>query len=219
MKKALRLIVIFYCLSALLTSCKKELLDTEEDKLESTKNSYQPLTKGSYWKYKSNYPANSTGEQTLTGTTKTFDNKVYHNVKIKHSSFGASEGYFYNQDHTYALRQEVSNFGYINFTYLFDNTTVGATWTAKITDNGTVNGVKGQLKGKTQEIGISKTVNNKVFKNVIHTIIELQYDIAGTYQTFATYDFYIARGVGIIEADADLLGTKTTSTLYDYKIN
>ncbi|WP_315816095.1 hypothetical protein [Paraflavitalea speifideaquila] len=68
------------------------------------------------------------------------------------------------------------------------------------------------------------TVEGKSYKDVTHTQIELQYDIPGLgVLTFATYDYYIAKNIGIIKIDTegDLTwggGIKTESNLIDYSI-
>ncbi|HWB64178.1 MAG TPA: hypothetical protein VG603_11745, partial [Chitinophagales bacterium] len=66
---------------------------------------------------------------------------------------------------------------------------------------------------------ISKTINGKNYPNVIHTQAELQYDLGSGYITAGVYDFYLAKGVGLIELSLDMNGSNyETETLTSYTI-
>jgi len=59
--------------------------------------------------------------------------------------------------------------------------------------------------------------------NVIHSTILLQYYHGSGYQTNATYEYHVAKNVGVIEIDSSVSGfgasvTGSTTTLA-YKIN
>ena len=60
----------------------------------------------------------------------------------------------------------------------------------------------------------------KTFNNVIHTQINIEYDFldGSGFQSYGTYDYYIAKGVGLIETDSEVIGVITTSKIFDYAI-
>src|SRR5437763_1497490 len=69
------------------------------------------------------------------------------------------------------------------------------------------------------EKGISRSINGRTFNDVIHTKVEVQYDYGTGFQTFVTYDFYLAKGVGLIESDSNTLDSFfETETLFEYTI-
>lgn len=215
---------------ALFSSCKK---DAEVSELTGTDNpdnipenaTYQPITKDSYWKNEADFGTSiETETVTMTGKTKTINNKIYNEAQ---SVFGktatTSSAYYYNANHVYKIRSTSLVYGItVEFEYLNDTAKVGYSWTRNVTDDGTVNDVPARLIGKIKEVGLSKIVNGKTFKNVIHTEMQLQYNMTGAFETSATYDTFIAKGVGIIQmnADLDLYGLKMTSTtkLKEYSI-
>ena len=70
-----------------------------------------------------------------------------------------------------------------------------------------------------KEKNTTKVVNGKTFTNVIHTQVDLQYDLGGGFQSVAVYDIYLAKGVGMIESDTSIQGSPyDVSTLTSYSI-
>ena len=220
MKKNSQFIITLFISFILFGSCKKSSPDNDPDPVSSTtSNTYQPLTNGSYWKYLSTGLAMGTTEMTVTATTKTFNGKKFQLITVKSNLNTAPVGYYYADNHVYTLRQETGGYGYLQFTYLKDNLAVNATWKENVTDNGTLNGVPAQMTGKIIAKAINKTVAGKTYKDVIHTNVQLQYALySSTYETFGNYDYYIAKGIGIIEIDSDLLGSKSVMALQSYTI-
>lgn len=237
MKKPYLILSLLICLG-ILSACKKDAPDfvkPGEFPLGTTigggnsgggaaaSNSYQPVTVGSYWKFV-NTIGNTTDNSTVTvsGKTQIFNNKTYYEAIQESQSFGTQTGYWYNSNNTYAQRSNtyVNNVT-VDLTYLKDNLAVGETWTATISDDGKINGVPARVIGKILEKGISHNVNNKTYNEVIHTSVDLQYDLfsEGKFNTVLTYEFYAAKGVGLIETKA-LSGEVVVSTikLIDYKI-
>jgi len=87
-----------------------------------------------------------------------------------------------------------------------------------MTDNGQVNGVAARVSGKIIEKSISRTVLGKTYANVIHTQVDVQYDIDG-FDSYSTYDMYIAKWIGIIETNNSVLGQKFNETkLVEYNV-
>jgi len=189
----------------------------------SSADSYQPITKGSTWTYAvaltgQNY--STTG--TMTGERTIINGKTYYNIAATATLQGAASGtsYFYSSQHVYSNRGTsiVANVT-VEMPYLIDTVAVGRTWTAQVNDSGIINGTQGRFVGTMIERNIAKTVAGKPYTNVMHTQIDLQYNVQGTFQSFGTYDYYIAKGVGVIELDASAFGmTVSNEVLTSYSI-
>ncbi|NCD70329.1 hypothetical protein [Mucilaginibacter agri] len=216
LKNAFATMAAVCLITTLFTSCKKSGADSPDT---ATSDTYQPLTLNSTWKYATDYPAVDTTVMTMSSSTQTYGGKSYHVVQSKAKVIGNANTYFYNGNHVYNWRNSSAGAGDIDFTYLNDTAKVNYTWKAKVTDDGTISGIPAQMLGKIIATGISKTVAGKAYTNVIHTTVQLQYALTGsTYSTFATYDFYVAKGIGIIEMDASTYGVKSTFKLLSYTI-
>ncbi|NCD70330.1 hypothetical protein [Mucilaginibacter agri] len=218
LKSTFKTLTILCLLATLITACKKDT-SAPDDETTSTSNSYQPLTLNSNWKYAVDFPTKDTTVMTITSGTKTFNGKVYQSIQSKGKS-GTSTGYYFNKDHFFNMRNSAAGTGdVIDFTYLNDTAKVNYTWTAKITDDGTLDGIPARMTGKIVEKGISKTISGKTYSKVIHTTVNLQYALSGSsYDTYATYDFYVAQGIGIIEIDSSTYGITSTVKLIGYDI-
>ena len=196
-------------------SCKK-------DKNEAPSlNDYLPLTNGSAWKYSYASDGGSTDTLTITmtGGTTRINGKTYYNVTSTYKQ-GFSLGYFYAGNHFYATRTVAlgSNVA-MEFQLLNDTASVGYHWISSPTDDGTVSNIPAQTINTIMEKGISRVENGRTFSGVIHTRVELQYNYGSGYQTYITYDFYLAKGVGLIESDANTLDSFfETENLFDYTI-
>lgn len=211
------LILLLFVVSS---SCKKESSTKDEDTIVKTQDTYQPLSAGSYWKYTNTFGnSTETATNTITGKSKKINNKTYYEISQASKSTGTQLGYLYNDDHSYMIRASTYMNGVvIELQYLTDNLAVGKTWTVPITDNGQVNGIPARVIGKILEKNISHTVNGKAFINVIHSSLDLQYDLGG-YSTVITYEFYVAKGVGIIHTKSSSGGVVVaTSKLTEYSI-
>lgn len=219
LKKTWATLVVICLISVLFTSCGKNSSDDPDpNDSQTASTSYQPLTVNSTWTYLTDYPTADNVVLTATASTQTYNNKAYTVVQAKGAKLGSQNQYFYNANHLYNYRVPVDGMGTIDFTYLNDNAAVNATWKANVTDDGTLNGIPAQMTGTITEKGITKTVSGKQYTDVIHTTILLQYNIASTYTTFATYDFYVAKGIGIIEMDSSTFGLTSTLKLQSYQI-
>jgi len=192
--------------------------------IDTTKG-YMPTTAGSYAKYKSvTGSLVNTSINTMTGNTTTINGKLYSVCNVNSVTYGNSVGYFSNINHVYTERATTVMAGItVELEYLVDNVAVGATWTAPVTDVGTINGVPARLVGTIAEKNITKTVEGTTFKSVIHTTLQLQYDYGMGFETDAVYDYYIAKGVGLIEADAvvsynGIVITTSKATLISFSI-
>lgn len=183
-------------------------------------STYQPVTKGTYWKYV--YVLNGvtdTVTTTMTGDSTVINGRTYYGGASVYQSgkFPASTGYLSNQGHIY-VQYATAEGNDIYLYFLNDTTAVGHGWTSPINPTGSVNGVPGQFVGTIIATGLTKTINGKTFKNVIHDQVSLQYDYGTGFSTFITYDNYIAQGIGLIEVDSSGLGVAGMETIFDYSI-
>ena len=196
----------------------------------NTADSYQPTTKGTYWKYTAKItdpftkpPVDTTElrSTTMDGTTITINNKLYYKATSTVNSM-TGYTYFYYGNNTYSYRSNTINPGsVIEYVYLKDNVDIGITWTAPITDDGKLGGTPAQITGQIMEKNITRTISGKTFTNVTHTQLLLQYDTGAGFTTYQTMDYYIAKGVGIIQistANKESSTTKSDAPITDYSI-
>lgn len=220
-----RSVLSLVAIIVLLSSCQKDKSDDNPGG-GSTQDTYQPLTKGSYWKYKQT--GTFAGENTIivTGNKKTMDGIEY--VLLEGNNGGGTTGsaYYGVKGNNYYLRAAgVSpNSGAafdLTQLYLNDKEAAGFTWDF---EGGQGNGFAAKIPGKIVERDLSMTVQGKTYKNVIHTQVNLKYDIFGVdVMSFMFYDYYVAKGVGIIkivsEGDPDMApGVDAVSELVEYSI-
>ena len=186
----------------------------------TTPDTYQPVTKGSFWKYKDSALTGLTTILTATGTQKTISSKAYHVFSVETTGQPAAEQYFYVAKPLYGMRIDLNNgaVATIEFIHLNDTASIGHTWTDNMLP---VNGLAARFIGTVMEKNISKTVAGKNFTNVIHTQLNLEYELPFFgWTNYAVYDYYIAKGVGIIriETVSGIAGLRTVSDLIDYSI-
>lgn len=222
-------IFLLVAVIAVLASCQKEMsYDSSTGGGPSggggggsTPDTYQPVTAGSFWKYKDSAFTGQVTLMTATGTKKTFGGKTYDVIKSETAGQPAVEGYFYVAKPLYGIRQDVNNgiATTIEFIHLNDTASVGYSWTDNMPP---VNGLSARFNGTIMERNISKTVTGKNFTNVIHTQLELEYEIPVLgWTSFAVYDYYIAKGVGIIRIETTQTfggSLRTVADLIDYSI-
>lgn len=216
MKKTLSLLVIALVISV--TGCKLDAPVFPEGTPKS--DSYQPVSKGSYWKYNADVAGIPiTQTTTMTGATQTINGKLYYTANTT-TGTQSENTYYYHGEGKYTFRSTTLINGItLEFTYLTDNMTVGQKWTVPVTDDGTVNSFPAQLVGEVMESGISKVVSGKTFTDVVHTKLLLQYNITGAMETWQTYDFYTAKGVGLIQLDSSTpFGFSSSTTISSYLI-
>lgn len=211
------------------TSCKKEksIEPNVPGGSGSDGGNYQPSSKNSYWKYKVTGSVNYETTNTSTGQARTINGIT--GIGFNSTSTaqpGTSEGVFAIKDHVYSLVQKGTspNSGAsfdLSFPYLNDTASVGYSWRH---NGGQANGLQAIFDCKVIEKGISVTVEGKTYKDVIHTEVELLYNMPGFGEiSFMIYDFYVARNVGIVQilSEGDPMwgqGLKTSSSLIEYQI-
>lgn len=156
---------------------------------------YSPLTVGSSWTYRyiEANAAPGTFKITVTNRDTIANGKTY---KVLANSDG-STNYLAKNNNDYYRFASFPSIGINNFEelYLKDNKAINDTWSGTATfifsgQNITAN-LNYVLKGK----GESRTVNGKVFNNVMH----VRLDIALFGSGIGGGDFYYQDGVGLIE--------------------
>jgi hypothetical protein len=232
-------ILIFLVASSFLVSCQKEIdpstlsgsgaaapgngPGTGGSGTETGSNgAYFPISSGTWWKYKDT-ASNGLSTETVVNRTKTINNIVYtamlgENGVQKDTGWAAAP-----QPNYYLSEKGVSpNTGAaydLTFHYLNDTASVGYTWRYAA---GQGNGFTSYIQTTIIERNITMVVSGKSFSNVIHTRLDLSYNILGSVMDFMTYDYFVAKGVGIIKVRSEgqnlLAGFKACSDLVDYSI-
>ena len=132
---------------------------------------------------------------TMTGATMTLNSRTYYEHKTVLEQLGTeSAGYFSSENGE--VRTSAGNNESL---FLKENAAIGETWIALIADgssSGPVYQEPYRVIGKIVEKGINYTVAGKTYTNVIHTKHVRQYSSGATSDL---YDYYIAKGVGMIE--------------------
>lgn len=207
-----------------LVSCQKEvdtiLAPTPDNPAPSA--NYQPLTANSYWKYKDSLTG-MVSQATMLNQTKLINSRTY-NASLSSmgqridTSWVAVDGPNY---YAYADAAGMSTGAPVKllFHYLNDTASVGYNWHY---DAGHVNGFPASVTTTIMERGINHTVEGKTYKDVIRTRLELHYDITGIMMKVATYDYYVARGVGIVRVrtfiDGAGMNFTSSSDLLEYQV-
>jgi len=140
-----------------------------------------------------------------------------HTVSATQDTFG-----FYGiKDHNYYLNAEQSGIT-VTMQILNDTMSVGNSW---VYDMGTINGVPARGTGTIVEKLNTFTVQGETYSNVIHTQFVIAFNLLGNFTDFATYNFYFAKGKGIIKVNSnvtDITGGGNNLTvaqdLIDYSI-
>jgi hypothetical protein len=216
-------ILFLICVAAFFaTGCISSKNDPKPGDGASTSDSYFPVTSGSTWTYKEEIAgATSSTVIKMTGNTKTFNGKSYYEATSSSTVKGNQLGYFYTANHDFAILQAIPGYGINIEIHLGNDTKVaGYNWTTSPTANGLVNGFPAQMINTIKEKGITWVVNGKTFTNVMHTQADLQYDLGSGFMSYSVYDFYLAKGVGMIESDTGISGAiydKETILSYNVK--
>lgn len=225
-----RLSLLLLVTAWFVTGCQKEVsIDNPGNNGgggNNGKDTYQPMSKGSYWKVRTTGPFNGEYMMTATDEKRTVNGIDFTVFKNTSPQTQTLDGLWGIKDHNYyTLVKGVSpNTGApfdLNFRYLNDTASVGFTWEH---DAGQGNGFAAKTPGVILEKGITMTVEGKTYKDVIHTRLEMQYEIPPFGMLIAgTYDYYIAKNIGVIRVDTELDpvfggGVKAVSSLYEYSI-
>lgn len=212
-------------------SCQKEINPLEEEENNTggpgtetpVSESYLPHSKGSSWTYQDSALADLKTTMVATDETKTVNGITYHRYEITE---GIDEGeIFYGKlkNDYYLLLQAGELVGVnaeINMLILNDKEGVGYSWTK---DAGSVGGLPARIKGSIKEKGSTHTWQGTTYRNLIYTVVDLEYNMLGSWTSVGTYHFYFAKGIGLVKSNNELslLGQTyfaNASYLVDYTI-
>lgn len=180
--------------------------------------SYLPETSGSAWTYRDSiygqkgdtlahiYGLNyDTITYVMTSATTDFNSAIYYNANTSSQLSGNYTSYFFANWHKFAIQQPVMGFGNITIDLMVDTASAGYSWTSIPTQTRLLNGYPVRLLNTILEKDITKTVKGKSYENVVHTGVNMQiYDKNRGWQSIAYYNIYIAKGIGMIERDANV---------------
>ena len=188
----------------------------------SGSSTYFPVTSGSSWVYNDAITNGGTSINTIsmTGKTVVINGKTYYAALSISPTKGNDTTYYYAANHEYAIRGSNAAAGVtIELQAGNDAQPAGYTWTTIPSDNGIIGSLPAQTVNTIVEKNVTKTVNGKIFTNVIHTRANLQYNAGTGFLTVAVYDIYLALGIGLIEADSTIGGALYESdTITSYTI-
>jgi hypothetical protein len=206
------------------TACKKDVSVIPVDEEVKLGDTYQPFTRDSKWIYYSvthipgtlNQTRVETNTITMNGMLYLFDQKEYHIAKSSSSLdpnltdvfLGLNNGIYSTRETDDASGQS------FEMPYLNPDVASGTSWITAVNLIGVA--IQMQLKTTVMEKGISRLVKGKNYENVIHSQVEVQYKINNAFQTMFYYDFYVAKGIGMIAfytrtPTADLTSSELTS--------
>jgi hypothetical protein len=227
MQKFIALLICFSC-SIIFFSCQKEIELSDPSQgtggsgSGSTAASYYPLTKDSWWKFKDSLTGVISDGKVLN-RTKNINGIVYTAI-VPVSAPAPDTAWFAAPRPNYYITQKgasPSGSMYdVVFHYLNDTASVGYSWQYTA---GHGNGFTAYVKTTIMQKGISMTVAGKNYTNVIHTKLDLSYNVLGTVMDFGSYNYFIARGIGIIKirSEFSVMGMpmlQTAADLLDYSI-
>jgi len=226
MRKAIGILLIATLAFA---GCQKEIEDPSSSTNNNgnnngnnnTQDSYHPLSVGSWWKWKDS-ASGSVTTNTVLSITKTINNITF-NGMLGSANGRLDTGWAASpKPNYYYAAKGASPAGAtfdLLFHYLNDTAAVGYTWEYNA---GQGNGFTAKMKTTIIAKNLSLSVEGKNYTNVIQTRMLMSYDIFGTPMEFGSYDYFVAKGVGIIRIRSKLgaFGTsfEACSNLIDHKI-
>jgi hypothetical protein len=188
--------LLMWCLMlGILVSCG----DKDDDASPSTAElDYQPSTKGSTWSYGGSSPYTLTA----TGNTKVIEGKTFAEFETKQGN-ETRKSYLLKEKGVYTAIGMDPTAGDIALTFLKEETPAGKPWY----QTNVINGVETKLTFTIIAKGITKTVEGKNYKDVIHvqattavTFMGMEIDMG------VATDYFWAKGVGLILSDAGQYG-------------
>ncbi|WP_147238751.1 hypothetical protein [Mucilaginibacter hurinus] len=216
MKKSILILTAITTL--FLGACKKD-----KDNKPGGGDTYQPFTKNSVWKYRNTIKVlgntiTDTTTNTMTDTVKTFNGKKFYVVTSADNS-DTSSTYIGLNNNVYSTYIEAGDEGVLEIAYLNDTKAVGESWETTATMEIEGEEVEAKIKTTIVEKGISKTILDKAYNNVIHTKVELQVKLGENFQTLSTSEYFVAKNVGIIGNYVKQGGVEVSkSELFNYTI-
>ncbi|MBC7913039.1 MAG: hypothetical protein H7Y07_02855 [Pyrinomonadaceae bacterium] len=211
-----RYIFLLSTLICVFTGCKPDSpLNIPEGFDPNSPVTYQPTIKNFTWSYSLSFAGKSIPyTRIMNGKAATINGNTLFEATVSPASSPSEKVYFGSSNHIYRFRNDgLPNGAEIDLEYLNDTAKVKYSWEKGIIDPES-NAVVGKSITTIKETGITKEVKGVKYRDVIHTEVKTQY-ITGrdTFTDMTTYDFYIARAVGIIQLDTkNHLGGESLNT-------
>jgi hypothetical protein len=193
---------------AILTSCKKDFEDF--DKLDNQGSTvggtYLPMDKGNKWVYNltSELVSNGVPVQemvTMTGKKVMLEGKEYYEAVANLPALNINSNAYLNYDKgVYSSKSDNAQAGIAVISKVYDeNQPIGKSVYTE-TDLDVANDFKMRTNLSTVEKGISKTVNNVTYEDVIHTQVIYEFKLGkdSEWVSLTIEDFYLAKNVGPI---------------------
>lgn len=209
------LIVCFFALS-FFVGCQRELhfpptdpqqviTPRQSDTVFTNLTTYLPLTKNTFWKYKDS----TTGKLitlTVTGVQKTIRNKSYETIA---GSLYTNPAYYSVAGNDYYVYYELAGIEK-EFLFLNDIKVAGDSW---MVDMGLINGQVATGIGRIIQREKTIHVEGRTYQHVIHSTFTIYYQLSGNTLSYGGYDYYTARGVGIVKMESHF-GIDGVQTLF-----
>ncbi len=192
----LSFLMMWCLLLGILVSCGDK--DDDASPSKAAELDYQPATKGSTWSYGGSSPYTLTA----TGNTKVIDGKTFAEFETKQGS-EIRKSYLLKEKGVYTAIGMDPTAGDIAITFLKEETPEGKPWY----QTNVINGIDTKLTFTIIAKGMTKTVEGKQYKDVIHvqattSIIFMGMEVDMGVAT----DYYWSKGVGLILTDAGQFG-------------
>lgn len=199
----------FYTLLSL-NSCKK---DPDVVPTTTANTSYQPLTKGSTWKYKSSVaPGNGEYTVTATGNTKVINGKTYQVLTSTVATGGESYARVDGENVYEYGKQTSSGFSFeLESLSIKPAAAVNATWDDKATATNQGTSYDIIYRKTIKQKGTTRKVNNIDYKDVIVVERKTLISFGGVETETATETIYFAKGIGPIEQVSSLFNSSLLS--------
>jgi hypothetical protein len=206
------LLVILALTAVCYAGCKKEA--QAGNGAPASADSYMPVTVGSSWTY---FISTTSNNDTLTvkmnTTNVTTGGKTYYTANATSKQSGLAGIYFYEKDHVYATRNFNNYANAILELQLYNDTaTINRSWVNFPSDYGTIGNIPVRAINTVEERGETKLFGGKTYTNVVHTEIDIQYDLGSGYETKYIYDYYLAKGIGILGYNLRAFGGEFVET-------
>jgi hypothetical protein len=198
------------------SACKQEAYKTPPP---SPSTSYLPQTYGSTWTYRDSVFGEPTDTipvygvkidtltYTINGRTTDWNGLVCYNVAIASQLHGNSVAYYYAINHIYLIFDTTIPMGFLSRRILIDNVPVGYTWITTPDLYEFYNGSPIRSINTIQAVDTTRIVQGYMYTHVIHTSLNFQTNVKNAgYKNIAYFDYYTAKGVGVIEKDAYYYG-------------
>ncbi|PKV76007.1 hypothetical protein [Pontibacter ramchanderi] len=192
----LRFVMMWCLLLGILVSCGNK--DDDASPATEAELDYFPSTKGSTWSYGGTNPYTLTA----TGNTKVIDGKTYSEFETKDGN-ELRKSYLLKEKGVYTGVGMDPTIGNIALMFLKEETPEGKPWY----QTNVMNGIDTKMTFTIIAKGMTKTVEGKTYKNVIHVQAKTSITFMGMeIDSGIETNYFWAKGVGLILTDIGEFG-------------